>query len=139
MRPERFGIAATTGVCTILFAISPVGAQTGPKRPLGLESLLGAIRPHCERLVLQITQTREFALSLSARPVHAEAVCTCSDARFAADPRLSKFWGLPSDELGELFRSDPLKSYLASRMITSVLECLGPELDRSLQSAELPP
>jgi hypothetical protein len=125
-------------VGAVLWAQSPADAQQASAGPARREQLLNALRPICAKLTLQITTLRELTFALSARPVDTASVCNCAESGLSADPRLAQFWALSEKDMSEQTQSEQVKSYITGRSITSILECLSNELNKSLGSAELP-
>ena len=123
-------------VCFLASAIS--NAQDTSIGQARQKQLLQALRPICERFVLQIVTQKEIQPALTVRPIDTTSVCNCAEAKISADPRLERFWPLSEKDMKGRMESDEVKSYITVRMITSNLECLAQDLETSLQSAELP-
>ncbi len=128
----------TATLCILAMFASASAAQQPEPGGARLDQLLRALRPTCARLVQQIASQQEMSLSLVAKPINTASVCTCAERKFAADPRLKRFWPLSEKDMQTPIQSEQVKSYMTARMITSILECLTQELEGSLQSAELP-
>lgn len=131
--------------CTLIAALCILSmcatVSTAQQPELGavrLDQLLKLLRPSCERLVAQIASQPEISLSLASKPINTAYVCTCAEMKFAADPRLQKFWTLSEKDMKTPIQSAQVKSYMTARMITSILECVSQELEGSLQGTELP-
>jgi uncharacterized protein VirK/YbjX len=124
----------TSIIVAALFAISAsVEAQTpgGGNQANGV-SVADLVAAQCPKFTSQIVDRPELKSILSQRPVDIGAVCTCTQRSFLADARLQKALNVDDQALTERMKDERMRAYLTTRLMTSVLGCLTPELERAL-------
>ena len=130
----------TKRTCIIVAALvaisASVGAQTpGGNNPPSSVSVSDLVAAQCPKFTSQIVDRAELKTILSQRPVDIGAVCTCTQRSFVADARLQKALNVDDQVLVERMKDERMRGYLTVRLMTSVLACLTPELERALAAS----
>jgi hypothetical protein len=123
-------IAATFALSTSVAAQGPTAAP----QP-STTSVPQLVAAQCPKFSSQLVDRPELKPILSQRPVDIPTVCTCTQRSFLADARLQKALNVDDDTLVETMKDERMRSYLTLRLMTSVLECLTPELERAMTAA----
>jgi hypothetical protein len=124
----------TSIIVAALFAISTsLEAQTpgGGNQPSSV-SVAELVAAQCPKFTSQLVDRPELKSILSQRPVDISVVCACTQRSFLADARLQKALNVDDQALIETMQGERMKAYLTVRLMTSVLSCLTPELERAL-------
>jgi hypothetical protein len=120
-------VAVTLAISTSVAAQGPT-----PTPQPSSTSVPDLVAAQCPRFSSQLVDRPELKPVLSQRPVDIPTVCACTQRSFLADARLQKALNVDDQTLVETMKDERLRSYLTLRLMTSVLECLTPELERAM-------
>lgn len=89
----------------------------------------------CPQVTSSLLSRKDFGPTLAARPPNIQKVCACTGAAFQADDGVQLLLGGEPDAVAKQSASEHLKSYLFTRLLTSMMSCLLPELEAALTQA----
>jgi hypothetical protein len=137
--PTNATTMTTRTIITVaaLFAIGGSAAAQAPNGDNQSISVAQLVAAQCPKFTSELVDRPELKLILSQRPVDISAVCTCTQRSFLTDARLQKALDVDGETLVERMKEERMRAYLTMRLMSSVLGCLTPELERAL--AATPP
>jgi len=88
----------------------------------------------CPATVNQMGAEAILGPALSKRPINSREVCNCAEGEFSSDKRLQEFLTVDALALQQRVQSEHLKSYVALRLMQSILVCLSADMELSLRA-----
>jgi hypothetical protein len=78
---------------------------------------------------------RSIAIVLAERAIDAQSVCSCGRARLELDGRLAEFLAMDNETFVNRVQDERVRSYIVTRVMQSLVQCLATELDKSLAAS----
>lgn len=92
----------------------------------------------CPSIITKLLESPIVADATRSRPVSVPAVCSCAQARLAADKRLERYLTAEQAVVQRRMTENAGRQYFALRLMEGVFACLAPELDAALAASPLP-
>jgi hypothetical protein len=91
----------------------------------------------CKEIAPTFSQVEGVRDLVIKHPIDYEKVCSCAQANFVKDSRLREFLKTASNDTKQRLNTDELSSYVAVRVMSSMLACIATELDATLAQTDL--
>lgn len=125
-------VGAIVYVALMAFAF-PVQSQELPLVS-GSKQMAAELQRVCPATVKEMGAEAILGPALSKRPIKSREVCKCAEGEFSSDKRLQEFLTVDALALQQRVQSEHLKSYVALRLMQSILVCLSADMELSLRS-----
>lgn len=120
-----------------LLAFSLLGAGSALAQSV-FSTMTQQLGQSCPAFISKLLENPDIAGATRARPVSVPTVCSCAQARLAADKRLEQHLNVEPAVVQRRMAGNALRQYFSLRLMEGVFACLAPELDASLNAAPLP-
>lgn len=99
--------------------------------------LFSQLYKNCPDLISRMVSSGEMAPVLKHRPIDNPTVCKCALSRLNQDTRFINYMYVPMSKAKELMATDLVKAYAIGRLVSSVMVCVAPDLELSLEATPL--
>lgn len=99
--------------------------------------LFSELYKSCPDLINRMTISADLGPILKHRPIDNPTICKCALSRLNQDTRFINYMHVPMSKAQALMETETVKAYAIGRVVSSVMNCLALDIERSLEATPL--